>query len=335
MNRSTAGGRDGFTLIELLAVLGVIAIVVGLALPAVQRSRAAARRLQCAHHLRQVALGLHGWSTTHNAFPGTVYTAEPCPQPRFPGCFGASIQARLLPYLDQPTLFHQINIQSPYSDLGLDQVPLKPENVTAARHVVSAFLCSDEPRARGSPLGRLSYRANRGLGEFQRVRPGVVAENEDTGPFGRSTEFVPLGDIRDGLSQTLAFAEKRIGTGAGRYDPSRDWVRVSLTALTADQWLRLCSSGLDERSAALDSGATWLIGSVEYTCFYTSAPPNTRVPDCSSSGVGVFAARSDHDGGVNAALADGSVHWFSSSIATEVWRSLGTQKGGEVVDIGP
>ncbi|MFO0958890.1 MAG: DUF1559 domain-containing protein [Isosphaeraceae bacterium] len=332
---SRARVRGGFTLIELLVVLGVISILIGLALPAVQQSRAAARRLQCANNLRQVALGLHGWSAVHDAFPGSVSTAEPCPQPRNPGCFYASIQTRLLPYLDQSPLFNQINIRSPFCALDQDQKPTRPENATAARHVLSVFLCPADPRAGPSPLGRLSYRANHGLGGLRSISPGVYVFAE-SGPFGRYTEPVPLGAIRDGLSQTLAFSEKRIDTGSGRYDPSRDWISTAIGPGTPDQSLLICSSKLDERAAVLDSGATWLIGLGRYSLFYTSAPPNTRVPDCGSSEAGgVFAARSYHDGGVNAALADGSVRWFSSSIATEVWRALGTIQGGEVIDLGP
>lgn len=349
---SRTSKRSGFTLIELLVVLGVIAILIGLALPAVQQSRAAARRLQCANNLRQVALGLHGWVAAHDAFPPLVYTSEACPPSVKIGrgsCFSASVQSLLLPYLEQQQLFNQINVNSPASLASyynlVDIPPSMSENMTAAQQVVAVFLCPAEPRAVGAPFGRLSYRANSGLGEVRLVRPRVYA-SELSGPFGRyQGEPRPLGAVRDGLSQTLAFAEKRIGSGLrptlhdpthGWYDPSRDWVLVDTDALTADEWCRFCSSGLAERFLPLpDSGATWLSAHSQYSCFYTSAPPNTRVPDCSYPSSGVLAARSYHDGGVNAALADGSVRWFSSSIATEVWRALGTRQGGEVVDMGP
>ena len=76
-----------------------------------------------------------------------------------------------------------------------------------------------------------------------------------------------------------------------------------------------------------------------YTYFYTSAPPNSRVPDCGMSaindGLGIYAARSYHPGGVNAAMADGSIRWFTSGTNVTMWRSLGTRAGQEIAELGP
>jgi prepilin-type processing-associated H-X9-DG protein len=143
--------------------------------------------------------------------------------------------------------------------------------------------------------------------------------------------------FRDGLSNTLAFSEKPVGSGmTGSYDPFRDWVFRSWDdgLLTMDQWIDACSQIVPD-DTRLDAGGSWMIPGAIYSHFFASAPPGTRIPDCGSTnpnmGIGVFAARSYHPGGVNAAMADGSVRWFSSATHVKTWRSLGTRAGGEVV----
>ena len=143
---------------------------------------------------------------------------------------------------------------------------------------------------------------------------------------------------QDGLSNTLAFSEKPIGSGAGgKYSPFRDWVMVSWAGDPGPgQWLTVCGqlSAADLVNAQFNEGATWMLPAPIYTTFYASAPPDSRVPDCgtSSDGYGLSVARSYHPAGVNAAMADGSVRWFSSGINPQIWRALGTRTGGEIVD---
>lgn len=164
------------------------------------------------------------------------------------------------------------------------------------------------------------------------------------GAFGRVGTVLPLAEFVDGMSSTIAFAEKRLGSGPGRpYNPTRDWIDgvgvETPGGMTADDWVMLCSS-LDAGqmgSAQLDAGRYWLLYGARFSTFFASVPPNSAIPDCGNAhinGEGVFAARSYHPGGVNVAMADGSVRWVASSIAVPTWRALGTRDGGEVVDPG-
>src|SRR5215471_15461388 len=97
-----ARGSAGFTLLELLVVIAIVATLLALLIPAVQRVRGAAQRIQCGNNLRQIALALHGYHDGQRALPPGLHP-PPDPLPFL------SWQARLLPYLEQQALRDQAN----------------------------------------------------------------------------------------------------------------------------------------------------------------------------------------------------------------------------------
>lgn len=324
--RSLIGSRRerGFTLIELMVVSGIIAILVGLLLPAVQAAREAARRMRCLNNLRQLGLACHQYAGDWQGFPpssGGYYVPTP------PG-YGSnavfwSTQVTILPYLEQRALFDAINFGLP----TIATIDLKLGNGTVVATVVDTFLCPTDPYVRRSPYGANSYRVN--VGEC------AACPHAETGALVPN-DAIPLANFADGTSATLLLAEKSSSSPSG-FVANRDWIDVGITtALSGDEWAALCAQQATPQRAKWDYGRTWTLAGGINTHFYTATPPNSTVVDCGddffSHGFGAMSARSDHPGGVNALMADGSCRWFTNATNVATWRALGTRAGGEAQD---
>ncbi len=312
----------GFTVVELLVVIGIIAILAALLIPAVQAARESARRLACLSNLRQIGIAVHSYATAYDGFPAQVQSYTVPMGTGSSTVFYPSPQLALLPFIEQQPLFHSINFR--ISMYALED--LNGSNLTAASTSIPVFLCPSDPLTVSGPRASNSYRAN--------VGPCAGCPQGYQGAF-YPADIETSADFPDGLSNTISFSEKAVGSLVS-YSPSRDWADIGMNVWwSADQWLAACSNLGEPIRGRLNSGRTWMIAGGAFTFFYTATGPNSPVPDCGSrlleGGYGALAARGYHPGGVVALMADGSARWFSSSIDLRTWRALSTRNGGEVV----
>jgi prepilin-type N-terminal cleavage/methylation domain-containing protein/prepilin-type processing-associated H-X9-DG protein len=322
-----------FTLIELLVVMAIIAVLVGLLLPAVQSAREAARRIQCTNNLKQIAIAAHNFIQANSSLP--------------PGASLAPSEASSLifiaPFLEQSNRYNAFNINV--------DVTGSPSNITARALDVNGFLCPSDPASGTYPdpfqlpgqqpgtMGRSNYFGNLGANGWAYDQYNSFSKSTAASgvfAYGSSTR---LGDITDGTSNTALHAEIKRGAR-----PDHDVLDV--TILLPNIWgsgnPALNSNNL-KPPAACDSNlaATYNFTGLQcqrgflLTALYThTVPPNYKGRDCISATVDQahLASRSYHPGGVNVAMADGSVRFVGDRIQMQVWRSLGTRAGGEIID---
>ena len=182
--------RRAFTLIELLIVIAIIAILIGLLLPGVQRVREAAARIQCANHLKQIGLATHVFHDAYDRFPtGGSYWYEP---PTYVAGVPAGLPAQnagwafqLLPFIDQD------NLQRDPAQVVSTPVPM--------------YFCP----ARRTPVAinghaLIDYASATGTGG------GALQSGPYYGIIARNPNRVTINDVTDGLSNTLVIGEKRL-----------------------------------------------------------------------------------------------------------------------------
>lgn len=308
-----------FTLIECLVVMSIIAILIALLIPAVQSAREAARRAQCRNNLKQLGIALNGYVSTVGAFP--PYSTGPSLSPI----------VMILPYMDQKPLYDSINFSFQVEVVGI------PANATVAKVRLAALLCPSDPYPLTPDMqSTTNYAGSAGFGG-----PAF----EDNGVFAPLP--VPIAGIRDGTSQTSLMSEwlvghfaeaKQVGNGwrLGSADRSRLTYHAPAMpgAQQFDGFAAQCRD-LDVAAApvaTVSRGFSWLTGGLTMSLYDHALPPGSN--SCLNGDSALFGATtadSRHSGLVHVLFCDGHVTSVSRSIATPVWRALGSRAGGEAV----
>jgi prepilin-type N-terminal cleavage/methylation domain-containing protein len=325
----------GFTLVELLVVIAIIGVLIGLLLPALSNVRESARRTACLNNLRQIGVAMANSVSADNVYPPSRFWDETANDEGE----SWSVQARILPYMEEYTLFKNINFNS-----GSEEVTF-PDGTLVQTVRVPTYVCPSEQNdtvkiSNGTPA---SYPHNYGvsMGVWFVFNPA----NNSGGPgvFFPNATLSPA-KIPRGLSKTLLAAEVKA------YTPYlRDAGATTVAPTPTDPSTVGSFGGTAKMGPSLmnNTGHTeWGEGTVPQTGFTTTFRPNTFVPytyngqsydidfnnetEGGSTTAPTFAAvtsRSYHVGVVNVAYLDGSTHTVPDSIDLSVWQGMSMRDG--------
>jgi prepilin-type N-terminal cleavage/methylation domain-containing protein len=306
--------RPGFTLVELLVVIAIIGVLVALLLPAVQAAREAARRIRCGNNMKQMGLALHNYHDTYLAIPIADVNGTSTP---------VSAHARLLPFLEQNNVFALVDFTVPYNHAN---------NLAARNTIVPTFICPSDPSQLPTAVGgRNNYYWNAGNGVVM-YDSGATGQPPSNGLVYHSKLF-RFADIIDGLSGTAAFAEKLTGDGSNGISSKTDTFQPGTYPNNADEAMQQCNAvnvtDLSKQGYS-NVGGPWLQQYHSTNQYNHVLPPNGR--SCMyPPGRIATTSNSQHPGGVQITLCDGSVRFVSATINLATWRNLGSINGGETI----
>jgi len=348
----------GFTLIELLVVIAIIAVLIALLLPAVQSAREAARRAQCTNNLKQLALACHNYEDTHGCFPAGSYYMWPVVCARWKQ--GPSFYIGLLPYFEGGTVYNAYNsLVHPY----------QAENMTVMGAGFSALWCPSDPEVSQPVVAAIPRNYLGGCsgmpGGLTVNPPWLLYHTTYAGSAGVLPAY-PLGPPGVDANYSAALSQ---ATGVIHFGSATKISAItdgtSNTFLLAERNFRLL-----QPAAAKDVWFLYFSGAYSDTMFTTLYPVNPQrvlqgeAQDYDVPGGGNASeegAGSNHPGGANFAMCDGSVRFIKDSIQSwtinqstglptgivytglspsytvaagtqyGVYQSLSTRSGGEVI----
>jgi prepilin-type N-terminal cleavage/methylation domain-containing protein/prepilin-type processing-associated H-X9-DG protein len=285
--------RRAFTLIELLIVVGIIAVLIALLLPAIQASREQARRAQCVNNLLQLGIAMGNYSSTHMVLPPGVVN-DKGPIANLPNGYHYGWAVQILPYIGQSNIYRHFNIkESVYA----------ASNLTARAVHIATFLCPSNPSS-----GPMGY-----AGCHHDVEAPIAADNHGVLYLN---SHVSLDDITDGPAQTILLGEFRnagaaaLGWASGTNSTLRNTGHPLNDPSSLDALFKNSPQLSDaERFAAMTQMAEDGVLPIEFVGGYSSFHPN----------------------GSNFLFCDGSVRFLRTSIDRRIFQLLGHRADGEPI----
>jgi prepilin-type N-terminal cleavage/methylation domain-containing protein/prepilin-type processing-associated H-X9-DG protein len=287
--------RAGFTLIELLVVIAIIAILIALLVPAVQKVREAASRIQCQNNLKQIGIALHNFHDAYKGFPAANQTT-PSSQ---------SWTVFILPYIEQQPLADRFRYDLDWDDATTNDADPGGVNQT----IITVFLCPS------APTSRLASR-HRGITDYDaintitRPNPFVTkmppSDPTNIGVLGKDVNR-RLTDVTDGTSNTILIAES---AGRNQLWQMGQFVNAAgTTGAWANPSTQIAVSGFDPTTMSL-------LGPCGVNC---------------SNNNEVYGF---HSSGANVVFADGSVHTLPPGLDVNILIALMTRAVGETIPEG-
>lgn len=291
--------RSGLTLIEVLVVIGVIAALICLSLPAIQSARGASSRVQCLNSLKQIGLALHTYVDQRQAFPpGYTSRYDAAGSDTGPGWGWA---ASILPQMEQQAVWNAVrfdkNIESAENSSPRVQYMREytcPADSPALTWTTKTYDLEGNPLATVCDVASANY-----VGVFGTTEPGVDGD----GVFFRNSQ-VRREHISDGLSKTVAVGERSFRLGQSTWTGS-------VTGAT------LFPQPPSTAPLVLNNGTGMVLG-------HTG---DGNGPGAPLSYVNQFS--SQHAEGASFLFADGHVTFVPVTIEYRVYRALSTRQGGE------
>jgi len=345
--------RRGFTLIELLVVIAIIGVLIALLLPAVQAAREAARRAQCSNNLKQLGLAVHNYIDQNKVLP--MQAMNPAGEVESWG-WSYGWPLAILPQMEQQTVFNAFNFSIGMFGNAAGYT-IQQGNTTVEFLQMGYLLCPSDgiKRRPADPRGATSYVGNYGgPGSIARWTGTIVpnsfatcADCSNLGPFG--TE-----GILDGTSNTALFSERLLGLNGdppvpiGSINQKRAIYAATIGSVLNDTPANVLA--FVQNCKNLPVGATkvrsngnglyWMAAypyHIAVNAYLHVGTPNTN--SCHNpldaswltfvGALGSAPPSSNHPGGVNIALADGSVKFVKDTVNLQAWWALGSRSLGE------